>query len=217
MRSAISWMTVLALLLAACGVPTTGDEAAEAPPTTQSGEAAQSAADDDVVVGEGDGPETVEDDPTPTGTNQRSQGPSVDDSSIEKSVEPVGESGSTDAREDSADQRGTKQPERVADEPASQPLTGEVPPETMTQVMGDLSSRTGIPVSEFTVVRAEAVVWNDGSLGCPQPGMTYTMALVDGYWIEIDHGGTIHDYRASAEGFFTYCEGGGIGPLNPDA
>lgn len=32
---------------------------------------------------------------------------------------------------------------------------------------------------------AESVTWSDGSLGCPQPGQTYTQALVDGYRILI--------------------------------
>jgi hypothetical protein len=31
-------------------------------------------------------------------------------------------------------------------------------------------------------------VWNDGSLGCPEPGMMYTQALVNGYWLIIEAG-----------------------------
>jgi hypothetical protein len=33
------------------------------------------------------------------------------------------------------------------------------------------------------VVAHDEVIWRDGSLGCPQPGMMYTQALVDGFRI----------------------------------
>ena len=211
-------ITLMALVLvgAACGTPTSGDEeVAATPPTTEVEDTGESGGDDEAESPEpDDDAEFGEDGATPTGTDQRSE-ESSDEDSIGQSVDPG--DGSNGARENSADQRDAKEPERVEDEPVSEPVTGEVPAEMIAQVMDDLSSRTGAATSHFLVVRAESVVWNDGSLGCPQPGMTYTMALVDGYWIEIDHNGDIHDYRASAKGYFVYCEGGGIGPINPNA
>jgi hypothetical protein len=47
--------------------------------------------------------------------------------------------------------------------------------------VGDLARRLGQGESDIEVVRAERVTWSDGSLGCPQPGMMYTQALVNGY------------------------------------
>ena len=47
----------------------------------------------------------------------------------------------------------------------------------------DAASRTGIKRTELEVLSAEAVTWSDGSLGCPQPGMMYTQALVPGFRI----------------------------------
>ena len=35
-------------------------------------------------------------------------------------------------------------------------------------------------VEDVTVVSYEDVTWPDGALGCPEPGMSYTQALVPG-------------------------------------
>lgn len=211
MKPAISWIAVLAMVLAACGTPVTGDGAAETPPASLSSDVDQSDGLDEPA-----GPEVGEEtegggEATPTGTEQRPEDSSAEES-IEQSVDAGEQSASDDAREDSADDRASKEPERVEEEPVSRPATGQVPAEMMAKVMEDLSARTGAAESAFTVVRAESVVWNDGSLGCAKPGETYTMALVDGYWIEIDHNGDIHDYRMNDKGFFKYCEGGGAAP-----
>ena len=45
------------------------------------------------------------------------------------------------------------------------------------------------------MVRAESAVWNDRSLGYPEPGMMYTQALVNGYWVMIDAAGQNCDFR----------------------
>ena len=55
-----------------------------------------------------------------------------------------------------------------------------------------LGSEEGI-----VVVLVEDVTWRDGSLGCPQPGMAYTQALVDGYRIELSDGDTIYAYHGA--------------------
>ena len=65
------------------------------------------------------------------------------------------------------------------------------------------------------MVRAEAVVWNDGSLGCPQPGEFYIQILVNGYWVISQVEGVEYDYRANDSGFFTLCEGIGELPISP--
>jgi hypothetical protein len=41
----------------------------------------------------------------------------------------------------------------------------------------------GVDRDAITLVAAEPVVWPDGSIGCPEPGMMYTQALVEGYRI----------------------------------
>jgi hypothetical protein len=45
----------------------------------------------------------------------------------------------------------------------------------------DLARRLPRDPADIEVVRGERVTWPDGALGCPQPGMMYTQALVNGY------------------------------------
>ena len=71
--------------------------------------------------------------------------------------------------------------------------------------LADASRRTGRPSAELVVARAESVVWGDGSLGCPQPGMAYTMALVPGYRVRIRTGALLLDYHASGRGQLLLC------------
>jgi hypothetical protein len=52
-----------------------------------------------------------------------------------------------------------------------------------------------------TVISAEAVTFPDGSLGCPEPGMAYTQALVDGYKIVAEAGGKTYDFRGTGSTF----------------
>ena len=94
------------------------------------------------------------------------------------------------------------------------PVTGEVPAALLAEIVADAALRSGVAEADIMVVRGESVTWSDGSLGCPQPGMNYTQALVPGYWVVLDADGTEYDYRASARGTFTLCEGGGSPPLD---
>lgn len=48
------------------------------------------------------------------------------------------------------------------------------------------------------VVAAHDVTWPDGSLGCPEPDMSYTQALVDGYRVELAIDGDTYTYHGAA-------------------
>ena len=85
-------------------------------------------------------------------------------------------------------------------------MVGEVPSQLMDKILADLEKRLGVNRQAIQVVRAEAVVWNNGSLGCPVPGQFYTQALVNGYWVVLRVDSKDYDYRASQSGFFTLCE-----------
>lgn len=84
-------------------------------------------------------------------------------------------------------------------------VTG-IPGDLLNGILDDASQRTGLATDSLLVARAEAVTWNDGSLGCPEPGMFYTQALVAGYQIVIDAGGQLLDYRAGGGQYFRLCE-----------
>lgn len=85
-------------------------------------------------------------------------------------------------------------------------VTGEAPQELLDAILDDAAARTGLDRSELAIVQDEAVVWPDGSLGCPEPGMMYTMALVDGYHIVVQAGEDELDYRTGSNNFFKLCE-----------
>jgi hypothetical protein len=75
-------------------------------------------------------------------------------------------------------------------------------------VLADATGRTGLARSSLVVESVEAVTWADGSLGCPEPGMAYTMALVPGYRIRVRADGQLLDYHASQRGYFVLCPAG---------
>src|SRR5437764_3717862 len=88
------------------------------------------------------------------------------------------------------------------------PMKGEVPQEILSPILDEAAARAHVPREQLMIVRAESVVWNDGSLGCPEPGMMYTQALVNGYWIVIDAAGEKYDFRVGRGGNFRLCPAG---------
>lgn len=96
---------------------------------------------------------------------------------------------------------------------ASMPTDGApvLPPERLLgPVLADASKRTGLPTEELVVTNAWRRTWNDGSLGCPQPGMHYTQALVPGWQVIVAAGEQSLDYRLSDRGYFMVCAGGAV-------
>ena len=92
--------------------------------------------------------------------------------------------------------------------PRPSTVTGEVPDDVMTAVQADLSTRTGKDATTATVVTAEAVVWPDGSLGCPQKGVMYIQQVTPGYQVVLELDGTTYDYRVAGQGTSVrLCEG----------
>lgn len=91
---------------------------------------------------------------------------------------------------------------------ADEPEGGEVPENLFELVLQDLIARTGGERSSVSVIRAEAITWSDGSLGCPQPDMVYTQALVDGYQVIFSLHGEQYDYHLSENGQFVLCDNG---------
>ncbi len=84
--------------------------------------------------------------------------------------------------------------------------TGQVPEAILSAILADAAERTGAEAEEITVSRGEAVTWNDGSLGCPEPDTSYTQALVDGYHVVLDVAGETLDYRVGSGSDFRPCE-----------
>jgi hypothetical protein len=69
----------------------------------------------------------------------------------------------------------------------------------------DAVRRTGLKRPELEVLSAEAVTWSDGSIGCPQPGLIYTQALVPGYRIRVRAGVQTLEYHSGRNVAPTFC------------
>jgi hypothetical protein len=65
----------------------------------------------------------------------------------------------------------------------------------VTDAVADLASQLDISPGDVTVVAAREVTWPDGSLGCPEPGMMYTQALVDGTLVVLEADGQRYEYH----------------------
>jgi hypothetical protein len=92
-----------------------------------------------------------------------------------------------------------------ASDPAAPPA-GEVPEKTLDAVRADLARRSGATPEEMKVVRAEEVVFSDGSLGCARPGQSYTQATVPGYRVIVVVAGKQYDYRVTRRGSVLLCD-----------
>ncbi len=189
MRRVLLLIAVLALVLAACGdgsgVPL-GDT--NVPETEPSVDADASESTGDLA---GAAPEAT-DTPTTTVVSGDTTGTTVET--------PIPEE---DDVIDPPEPTKPSPPETVPD--TTIPIvTGEVPADLLDRILADAESRVTTEAA-LTLVRAQAVTWSDGSLGCPEPGMSYTQALVEGYWVVLDAGDQTLDYRASASGAFKLC------------
>jgi hypothetical protein len=108
-----------------------------------------------------------------------------------------------------SEDRVVNDPPRTASPPAA---AVAVPAETLDLALADAMKRTAQPREAIVVVTAEQVTWSDGSLGCPQPGMAYTQALVPGYRIVLRVGGQTLNYHAAMRGPPAYCPAGRAQP-----
>lgn len=73
-------------------------------------------------------------------------------------------------------------------DPALQPL--------VDQAKQDLAARLSVSVEMIEAVSAEAVVWPDSSLGCPEPGMAYLQVLTDGALVKLRAEGKLFEYHS---------------------
>jgi hypothetical protein len=77
--------------------------------------------------------------------------------------------------------------------------------------VADLASRLAVDPGAIEVGSAAAVVWPDGSLGCPEPGYSYTQVQVEGYRIGLEYQGVAYDYHGGGSDPPFLCES----PIEP--
>jgi hypothetical protein len=90
--------------------------------------------------------------------------------------------------------------ESPSESPSSTPSDGAA-----DAAVADLAAHLGIEPEAVQVVAVEEVTWRDGSLGCAEPGMVYTQALVDGARITLRAEGVEHEYHQGASGTPIRC------------
>jgi len=111
-----------------------------------------------------------------------------------------------------------RSPANLTPKQESSPMMTGVPKGILDPILKEATKLANVPREQLVIVRAEAVVWNDGSLGCPEPGMEYAQALINGYWVLIKAAEQTYDFRVGGGGSFRLCpQGRGHPPLPSDA
>ncbi|HPF26919.1 MAG TPA: hypothetical protein P5528_00290 [Steroidobacteraceae bacterium] len=92
--------------------------------------------------------------------------------------------------------------------PAKSALPGEaIPVDAVPKILRDAVLKDAASkATAGTITSARKVTWNDGSMGCPQPGMMYTQALISGYWLVVSAGDQRLEYHTDERRNFLRCE-----------
>lgn len=91
----------------------------------------------------------------------------------------------------------------VVDLEVEEPMPDES--ELVNAAIADLASRLNVSQESVEVVRAGPVEWPDGSLGCPEEGMSYTQAVVEGTEVLLGSDGRVYMYHAGPDGSIFLC------------
>ncbi|MFL6548970.1 MAG: hypothetical protein ACJ8OJ_09765 [Povalibacter sp.] len=100
--------------------------------------------------------------------------------------------------------------------PMTQAHHSAIPADLESAVIKDVARRSGKQLDAVSIILAESVTWSDGSLGCPEPGMLYTQALVRGYRVVATVGDQRFEYHAGLKGPPKFCPADRVLPPSPD-
>src|SRR5699024_1891292 len=95
----------------------------------------------------------------------------------------------TNGRNDTNEGASTPEPSVTQPSPSAS-LDPEV-----AEAVADLAEREDIAENDITISEREHVTWPNGALGCPQPGDSYTQALVEGERLVLQAHGQEFDYH----------------------
>jgi hypothetical protein len=70
----------------------------------------------------------------------------------------------------------------------------------------DLAKRLGVEADGIEVVQAQAVMWPNSGLGCPEPDTMYMDVLTPGVLIRLRTGGKLYQYHAGRSSAPFLCE-----------
>lgn len=84
--------------------------------------------------------------------------------------------------------------------------SGSITTRWINQAVQDLANRLKVGEDAIQVLAFEPVVWPDGGLGCPEPGIQYTQVMVEGFRIRLQHNGQTYNYHGSMDRAPFLCE-----------
>jgi hypothetical protein len=96
-----------------------------------------------------------------------------------------------------------------ADSPPSTPPAsggGAIGSAEEEAAIADLAERQGVDPATITVISDEDVTWRSGAIGCPDPDMMYTQALVPGTRIILELDGSRYKYHSGGPRSIFLCE-----------
>lgn len=105
-----------------------------------------------------------------------------------------------------AEEQPIPDPTATDDTAEPTPPMADITEQGLAALVARAAEEAGVDIGEVRVVTAEEVTWPDGSLGCPEPGMSYTQALVPGFRVVLEIGGDELNFHAAQGGEFRFCE-----------
>jgi hypothetical protein len=97
----------------------------------------------------------------------------------------------------------------IVKEEAKMTPTGKVSPGLQKRIdlaTADLAKRLSIDANQIEVIEVKAVVWPDGGLGCPEPGVAYTQVQQEGLLIRLRVGEHLYNYHSGGGRAPFLCE-----------
>ncbi len=77
--------------------------------------------------------------------------------------------------------------------------------EQIVWIYTDLAARLDVDTSDISEDTVRVVQWQSGAAGCPDPDMSYTMAITPGVLFLLRVGDDLHRYHSGANGKPFYC------------
>lgn len=75
----------------------------------------------------------------------------------------------------------------------------------VAEAVSNLALRLDIEQSDIRIAEAQFVTWPNSALGCPEPDMMYTQALVPGYRIRLTADGDTYHYHGARDKSPFHC------------
>lgn len=73
------------------------------------------------------------------------------------------------------------------------------------KAMMDLAQQLSVSTNQISFIQAISATWSDSSLGCPQPGMTYSQAVTPGYLIQLQADDRIYEFHTDVDQHVVFC------------